>query len=307
MKVLVIGGSGFVGAALSRELSGAGHEVVVSTRKKTTSRRKLTWNPPELIAPDVIATFDAVINLAGESIFTERWTSDRKERIRSSRVDTTRALVQSLEKISPDPTLKNEGNKKPHVLISASAIGYYGPHGDEDVNEGTLPGSDFLAAVCEEWEAAALRANELGIRVVIARLGLVLGEGGGALLKMLGPFKAFVGGYIGSGRQWMSWVHIDDITRFIRYALEHESVSGPFNITAPQPVRNREFSSALGRALGRPSFFPVPALAIKLALGESGDVLLTGQRVISEKALKAGYTFKYTDVNEALKAILKEK
>jgi uncharacterized protein (TIGR01777 family) len=296
MKVLVIGGSGFIGSALSRELSGAGHEVVVSTRKKTTSIKKLTWNIPELIATDVISKFDAVVNLAGEKVFSERWTSERKEKIRSSRVDTTKALVESMR----------ASTNRPKVLINTSAIGYYGPHGDEDMNEGALPGSDFLSGVCKEWEVAALRASELGIRVVITRFGLVLGEGGGALSKMLGPFKSFVGGYIGSGKQWMSWVHINDITGFIRYALENESVAGPFNVTAPGPVRNKEFSSSLGKVLGRPAFFPVPALALKLALGEFGDVLLTGQRVISEKAVKAGYQFKYTDVNEALKAILKK-
>jgi uncharacterized protein (TIGR01777 family) len=297
MKVLVIGGSGFVGSALTRELSGAGHDIVVSTRKKTTSGNRLSWNPPELIAPDVISTFDAVINLAGENIFSERWTSAKKERIRSSRVDTTKALVESM----------SASTKRPDVLINASAIGYYGPHGDEDVNEETPPGGDFLAGLCEEWEAAALQAKELGIRVVIPRFGIILGEGGGALSKMLGPFKAFVGGYIGSGKQWMSWVHIDDITGFIRYAFENKSVSGPFNVTAPGPVRNREFGSALGKVLGRPAFFPVPALALKLALGEFGDVLLTGQRVVSGKAVKAGYMFKYTDVNDALKAILHKK
>jgi uncharacterized protein (TIGR01777 family) len=296
MKVLVIGGAGFIGSALSRELSGAGHEVVVSTRKKTTSIKKLTWNMPELIATDVISKFDAVVNLAGENVFSERWTSERKEKIRSSRVDTTKALVESM----------SASTNRPKVLINTSAIGYYGPHGDEDVNEGAQPGSDFLSGVCKEWEAAALRASELGIRVVITRFGLVLGEGGGALSKMLGPFKSFVGGYIGSGKQWMSWVHINDITGFIRYALENESVAGPFNVTAPGPVRNKEFSSSLGKVLGRPAFFPVPALALKLALGEFGDVVLTGQRAISEKAVKAGYTFKYTDVNEALKAILKK-
>jgi uncharacterized protein (TIGR01777 family) len=297
MKVLVIGGSGFVGSALTRELSGAGHDIVVSTRKKTTSGNRLSWNPPELIAPDVISTFDAVINLAGENIFSERWTSAKKERIRSSRVDTTKALVESM----------SASTKRPDVLINASAIGYYGPHGDEDVNEETPPGGDFLAGLCEEWEAAALQAKELGIRVVIPRFGIILGEGGGALSKMLGPFKAFVGGYIGSGKQWMSWVHIDDITGFIRYALENKSVPGPFNVTAPGPVRNREFGSALGKVLGRPAFFPVPALALKLALGEFGDVLLTGQRVVSGKAVKAGYMFKYTDVNDALNAILHKK
>jgi uncharacterized protein (TIGR01777 family) len=297
MKVLVIGGSGFIGSALTRELSGAGHEVVTSTRKKTASGNKLTWNPPELIAPDVISKFDAVINLAGENVFSGRWTSAKKERMRSSRVDTTKALVESM----------SASTRRPDVLVNTSAIGYYGPHGDEDVNEGTPPGSDFLAGLCEEWEAAALQANGLGIRVVITRFGIVLGERGGALSKMLGPFRSFVGGYVGSGKQWMSWVHIDDITGFIRYSLENESVSGPFNVTAPGPVRNREFSSALGKVLGRPAFFPVPALALKLALGEFGDVLLTGQRVVSERAVKAGYTFKYTDVNEALKAILKKE
>lgn len=297
MKVFVIGGSGFIGSALTRELSGAGHEVVISTRKETALQNKLTWTPPDLIPPDTISKFDAVINLAGENIFSERWTSAKKERIRSSRVDTTKALVESM----------GASMKRPDVLINASAIGYYGPHGDEDVNERTPPGGDFLAGLCEEWEAAALQANKLGIRVVIPRFGIILGEGGGALSKMLGPFKAFVGGYIGSGKQWMSWVHIDDITGFIRYALENKSVSGPFNVTAPGPVRNREFGSALGKVLGRPAFFPVPALALKLALGEFGDVLLTGQRVVSGKALKAGYIFKYTDVNDALKAILHKK
>lgn len=296
MKILVIGGSGFIGSVLTRELTGAGHEVVITTRKKTTSQKTLTWNPPDLIPPDTISKFDAVINLAGDSVFSDRWTPEKKERIRSSRVDTTKALVESMS-VSTD---------RPKVLINASAIGYYGPHGDEEVNEGVPPGSDFLAGVCEEWEAAALRANELGVRVVITRLGLVLGERGGALSKMLGPFKAFVGGYIGSGKQWMSWVHIDDITGFVRYAVENESVSGPYNVTAPKPVRNREFGSALGKVLGRPAFVPVPALALKLVLGEFGDVLLTGQRVISEKALRAGYTFKYADLNEALKAILKK-
>lgn len=296
MNVLIIGGSGFIGSALTRELSGAGHEVIVSTRKKTAAQKKLTWNPPDLIPPDTISQFDAVINLAGENVFSERWSSERKEKIRSSRVDTTKVLVESI-RASAD---------RPNVLINTSAIGYYGPHGDENVNEDAPHGSDFLAGVCREWEGAALSAEAAGVRVVITRFGLVLGESGGALSKMLGPFKAFVGGYIGSGRQWMSWVHIDDITGFIRYALENESVSGPYNVTAPGPVTNREFSSALGKVLGRPSFFPVPALALKLALGEFGDVLLTGQRVVPEKALKAGYTFKYTNVHDALKAILKK-
>ncbi len=199
------------------------------------------------------------------------------------------------------------GDLKPKVLISASAIGYYGAHGDEYVTEDARPASDFLAEVCKAWEAEALKAREFGVRVVLIRIGGVLESDGGALPPMTIPFKFFLGGPIGNGKQWFSWIHRDDVVGIIKYALENESISGPVNATAPNPVMNKEFSSALGKALDRPSWLAVPGFVVKLTLGELGNILLTGQRVLPEKALKAGYQFKYTDVNEALKAIFGKK
>jgi len=293
MNILITGGTGFIGTPLSRELRGAGHRVVVTTRRTSDSKDKLTWIPPGLIPAEVISRFDAVINLAGEPIAPGRWTKVKKERILASRINTTRALVESMR----------SAGTRPKVLISASAVGYYGAHGDEYVTEDTLPASDFLASVCKEWEAEAFRAQELGVRVVIIRIGGVLESDGGALPQMLIPFKFFLGGPIGSGKQWFSWIHRDDVVGIIQYVLEKETITGPVNATAPNPVSNREFSTALGRAFGSPSWFPVPGFMVKLTLGELGAVLLTGQRVMPVKALKAGYKFKYTDVNQALKAI----
>lgn len=299
MNIMLTGGTGFIGGALSRVLKDAGHNVVITTRRKTGSFAgalhvtPLQWRPPEVIPPDVISEIDAVINLAGESIAPKRWTEERKARILSSRVNTTRALVESM----------NNASVKPRVLISASAIGIYGPHGDEPVTEDSPPASDFLGDVCLKWEAEAYKAEELGVRVVTVRIGGVLEADGGALSQMIIPFKFFLGGPIGSGRQWFSWIHRDDIIGIITFALENDSISGPVNLTAPNPVTNREFSKALGITLHRPSFFAVPAFMVKLGLGELGGVLLTGQKVLPKKALDAGYTFKYTDVNEALEAI----
>ncbi|MEW6602417.1 MAG: TIGR01777 family oxidoreductase, partial [Nitrospirota bacterium] len=210
-----------------------------------------------------------------------------------SRVKTTRALVESVK----------NANARPKVLISASAIGYYGARGDEYVTEETPPADDFLADVCKQWEAEAYKALYLGTRVVTVRIGGVLAADGGALPQMAFPFKWFVGGPIGSGRQWFSWIHRDDIIGIIKFALENVSLSGPVNLTAPSPVTNREFSKALGKVLDRPSFIAVPGFVVRLALGELGAVLLTGQRVLPEKALKAGYKFKFTNVDEALRAI----
>jgi len=297
MNILITGGTGFIGAALSRELVSSAHNVIITTRRQTDSKEKLTWKPPALIPPDTISNIDAVINLAGESIASGRWTKTRKERIMSSRINTTRALVQSMQNVNPGPK----------VLISASAIGYYGPRGDEHVTEDTPPGTDFLAEVCKVWEAEALKAEELGVRVVLIRIGGVLESDGGALPKMIIPFKFFLGGPIGSGKQWFSWIHRDDIVGIIKYALENDSITGPLNLTAPQPVTNREFSSALGRVLGRPSWLSVPGFMVRLTLGELGDILLTGQRVLPEKALKEGYKFKYPDIDGALRAILDKK
>jgi uncharacterized protein (TIGR01777 family) len=296
MKILITGGTGFIGKPLKKELRNAGHELMITTRRKSIEIDKLTWSPPDLISSDIISTIDAVINLAGEPIAPRRWTEERKELILSSRINTTRALLQSIEK----------SDKRPKVLISASAVGYYGPHDDEPVNENGSPSSDYLASVCLQWEAEAQKAGDLGLRVVRVRIGGVLEADGGLLAQMVGPFKFFAGGPIGSGKQWFSWIHRDDVVGIIKYALENGSVSGPVNATAPNPVTNKEFSDALGRALNRPSSITVPAFAVKLALGELGSVILAGQRVIPERILEAGYEFKYPVIDEALKAIFKK-
>lgn len=297
MNILITGGSGFIGKSLTKELLAAGHNIIITTRRQTDSVDKLTWNPPDLIPKDRLSNIDAIINLAGESIASGRWTKARKERILSSRIDATRALVESIKNAGP----------RPKVLISSSAIGYYGAHGDELLNEDSPPASDFLASVCVKWEAEALKAKELGLRVVLIRTGGVLESDGGALPPMTIPFKFFLGGPVGSGKQWFSWIHMDDEVGIIKYALEHESVSGPVNATAPNPVTNKELSSAIGRALSRPSWLAVPGFAIKLALGELGGLVLTGQRVLPEKVLEAGYKFKYTDIDLALKTIFSKK
>ncbi|MEW6714276.1 MAG: TIGR01777 family oxidoreductase [Nitrospirota bacterium] len=297
MNILITGGTGFIGTPLSRELCNSGHTVVVTTRSPSDSKEKLTWNPPALIPSEVISGFDAVINLAGEPVAPGRWTKRRKELIMSSRIDTTRALVESIKKVS----------SKPKVLISASAIGYYGAHSDEYVTEDTPPASGFLAEVCKAWEWEAIKAEDLGIRVLRVRIGGVLEADGGALPKMMTPFKFFLGGPIGSGKQWFSWIHRDDVVGIVKYAIENESVSGAVNATAPNPVTNREFSSALGKAIHKPSWLAVPSLVVKLTLGELGGMLLTGQRVMPEKILRSGYKFKYDDLESALKAIFRKK
>lgn len=312
MNILITGGTGFIGSALSQEFSSSGHKVIIASRRKTPPKLEnieiVRWDIQTPLSSEIMSGIDAVINLAGESIASGRWTKRRKELILSSRINTTRALVESMKQISPNPSLlKGDKGGLPKVLISASAIGYYGPHGDEYVTEDTPPASDFLAEVCKGWEEEALKAQEFGVRVVLIRIGGVLESDGGALPVMAIPFKFFLGGSIGNGRQWFSWIHRDDVVGIIKYALENESLSGPVNATAPQPVTNKEFSSAIGKALGRPSWFSVPGFVVKLTLGELGGILLTGQRVLPEKALKAGYQFKYPEINEALRAIFGRK
>jgi uncharacterized protein (TIGR01777 family) len=293
MNILITGGTGFIGTPLTQELRKSGNDVTVTTRRQTDTKEKLSWNPPGLIPQNIISKFDGIINLAGEPIAPARWTEERKKGILSSRIDTTRALVESIK----------AADTKPKVLISASAIGYYGPHGDESLTEDTPPASDFLADVCVKWEAEALKAQESGVRVVTVRIGGVLEADGGALPQMIIPFKFFIGGPIGSGKQWFSWIHRDDVVGIMRYALENESVSGSVNATAPNSVTNKQFSTALGKALNRPSCLAVPGFMVELTLGELGAVLLTGQKVLPEKVLKAGYKFKYEDIEAALAAI----
>jgi uncharacterized protein (TIGR01777 family) len=235
---------------------------------------------------------DGVINLAGEPIAAKKWTHLQRHRIESSRVDGTNSLVQAIANAAV----------RPKFLISASAVGYYGPRGDETVTEETPPGNDFLSFVCRQWEEEAKKAEELGVRVARLRTGIVLGSGGGALAKMVEPFKFFVGGALGSGQQWMSWIQLEDHVRLILELIENTHMSGPVNATAPNPVRNKEFCQTLARVLHRPCWAPVPGFALKLLLGDMADMLLTGQKVIPAAAQKFGFRFRYPTLEEALQA-----
>lgn len=300
MKVLVSGGTGFVGRALCPGLLRAGHQVRVTTRNVEAAARRMP-SAVELVHPastqewaDAVSGCGAVVNLAGESIAEGRWTPSRKRALHRSRVATTRSLVDACG-TAGDP---------PRVFVSASAVGYYGPHGDEKLDESTPPGEDFLARLCVDWEAEATRVRELGLRLVLARIGVVLGAGGGALERMTVPFKLFVGGPIGTGKQWLSWVHVQDVVALLIDALTNERMSGPVNVVAPDARTMGDFSRALGAALRRPSWIPVPAFALRLALGEMAEMLLTGQRVVPAAAEAAGYRFRYRSLGDALAEIL---
>jgi len=306
MKILVTGSSGLVGTALVRALARAGHTVCRLVRPQSAGGEgakegfAVAWNPAtgELGGAGVGA--DAVVNLAGASIAGGRWSTRRKELLRASRIDTTRALVNALAKM----------NARPSVLVSASAIGYYGDRGDETLTEDSKPGTDFLAGLAQEWEAEALKAEALGIRVVLARFGIILAGEGGALAKMLTPFKLGAGGRLGSGNQWMSWVTLEDVVGILRFAIENTGVKGamnvapargPINIVAPQPVQNFAFTKILTKAVHRPALFPAPAFALRLALGEMADaLLLSSQRVAPQALEKLGYRFLHPDLTSAL-------
>jgi uncharacterized protein (TIGR01777 family) len=300
MKALVTGATGFVGRRLLVRLPGA----IVLSRGAERARADLRplevqtfeWNP--LAGPPpaaALAGIDAVFHLAGESVAQGRWTAAKKARIRDSREIGTRNLVAGLRGLS----------ERPGVLISASAVGYYGSRGDEELTEQSFPGSDFLADVCQIWEREALAARELGVRVVPIRIGVVLGPEGGALAKMLTPFSLGLGSPLGSGRQYMPWIHVDDLVELMLFAAGDETLRAPVNGVAPTPVTNREFTRALGRALGKPTFMPpIPGWAMKLLFGEFAQVLLASQRVVPRRALAAGFEFRFTDVQEALNDIV---
>jgi uncharacterized protein (TIGR01777 family) len=235
------------------------------------------------------------VNLAGASIADGRWTAERKALLRASRIDTTRALAGALAKM----------NARPSVLVSASAIGFYGDRGGETLTEESKPGSEFLAGLAQEWEAEALKAEALGIRVVLARFGIILAREGGALPKMMMPFKIGAGGKLGSGQQWMSWVTLEDVVGILRFAIENNSARGPINIVSPQPLQNAEFTKVLARAMHRPALFPAPAFALRLALGEMADaLLLSSQRVLPQVLEKLGYRFLQSDLSAALKSLV---
>ncbi len=297
MRVVISGGTGFIGRRLCAELIRAGHELLVLTRSIARNSNfagpgieLVEWTPD---APGewmkAIDGSNAVIHLAGKGIFDERWTEQVKRELRESRIATTRLIVDAIEHAA----------ERPGVLISASAIGYYGDTGDTRTQEDAPAGEDFLAQLCRDWEAEAERAVDLGLRVSIPRIGIVLEEGGGALEKMLPIYKLGLGGPFASGRQWFPWIHLDDVIRAITYALDH-NLEGPYNVIAPGNVRMAEFGSALGRALHRPSWLPVPAFALKIALGESADFLLAGQHIYPDKLVRAGFEFEFSDVDSAL-------
>ena len=289
MRVLVTGGTGFVGAALCRALRGAGHAVRVVTRDPSHAEDSaIAWDD----VPTATREADAIVNLAGEPIAARRWTDEQKERIRESRVQATRALVAAMAACE----------RRPAVLLNASAVGYYGAHGDEPLDESAAAGTGFLADVCAAWEAETREAERLGLRVVRLRLGIVLAADGGALARMLPPFRAFVGGPLGSGEQWMSWIHRDDVTGIVVAALESDRWRGAVNVTAPHPVTNADFARALGRTLSRPAVLRAPEALLRLAVGEMADMLLTGQRVVPRVAEDRGYRWRYPDLSGALRA-----
>jgi len=301
VKIVIAGGTGFLGRPLTARLVSDGHDVVVLTRNAGTraAARTAVWSPGDDLHnagawPGEIDGADAVINLAGESIAGRRWSPAHKQHVLDSRVRATRSLVSAIDQAA----------RPPAVLISGSAVGYYGPLGDELVVETTPAGSDFLAQVCKQWEAEANDAASPRTRVVCIRTGLVLERDGGALAQMLPPFKFGVGGPVGSGRQYWPWIHRADWIDLVRWAVHTEAASGPLNATAPNPVRNVEFARSLGWALRRPSFMPAPAFALRLLLGEMADaLLLAGQRAIPATAETLGFSFKYAKIDDAFGAI----
>ena len=300
MKIAVTGATGLIGSALSERLHKEGNEVLVVTRRRNLSSpfTVVPWDPERgELETSALEGIDAVVHLAGETI-AKRWTRAKKERIRASRVEGTNLLVEGLKSLS----------KPPSVLIGSSAIGFYGNRGDEELDETSAPGTGYLPEVCQAWEAATARASELGMRVVNLRTGIVLSTKGGALGEMLLPFKLGLGGPVGSGTQWMSWIHIDDVVGGYHFALHQAEQSGVFNLTAPKPARNAEFTKALGRALGRPAFLPAPGFALKLVFGEMAqDLLLDGQKVLPRRLESAGYKFQHPDLGAALTDVISSR
>jgi uncharacterized protein (TIGR01777 family) len=307
MRIFVTGGTGAVGSRLIPRLRERNDQVVVLSRRAALARKKfgsdctVVEGNPMQAGPwmDTINDCDAVVHLAGENVFRRRWRAAVKTLLHDSRVLSTQNVVQALLK---NPQRPSGGAK---VLVNASAIGYYGPTGDEELTEDSPPGNDFLAQVCVDWENAARAVEAGGVRLVIARIGVVLDREAGALKKMLTPFKLFVGGPIGSGRQYVSWIHNYDLVSQIVFALDHGDTRGPMNGTAPQPVTNKEFSKALGRVLHRPSFMRVPKFALRIRFGGVAGLITTGQRVLPKKALDLGFQFQFPDIDGALQDVLK--
>lgn len=301
MNISIIGGTGLIGRALAEELVRSGDDVTVLSRDpgraKSIPRGASvgewnTYDPNRNV--EIIEKSDAVINLAGASIM-KRWSKSNKRKIRQSRVETGKLITESI----------SQAKKKPSVLIQASAVGYYGSRGNEEITEGSVPGEGFLAGVAVEWEDSTAPVEKMGVRRVVVRTGVVLSRKVGALPMTALPFRFFFGGPLGSGRQWMPWIHLDDVARAIGFLIKNKDAGGVFNITSPQPVTNREFSRALGRALHRPAVFRVPAFLIRLLLGEMSTVVLEGQKAMPAKIIDLGFRHRFPDIESALKDLLK--
>ena len=303
MKVLITGATGLIGRSLCRLLTNDGHIVIGVSRAGQKASglgvaemyqwETLAGPPPESALDQV----DAIINLAGEPIAGRRWSDQQKKSIRDSRVVTTRNLVEGIRL----------AGRKPQVLVSSSAVGFYGNRVDEKLEEASAAGRGFMSEVCQEWEREATRASDFGVRVVLVRTGVVLSSQGGALQKMLPPFKLGVGGRLGSGKQWFPWIHIADIAGIFRHTVLNSSLVGPVNSAAPEPVTNAEFTRELGRVLHRPVFLPVPEIALRALMGEMADVLFDSQRVVPTAALASGYEFEYPSIWRALEDVLRIK
>ena len=298
MKILIVGATGMIGRALVLRLARDGHDVRALVRSlsraESTLGQGVTLLGPDAQLDRVVAEVDAVVNLAGEPVAGARWTEARKRALRLSRVDLTRGLVEAMARTS----------RRPRVLVNASAVGFYGDRGDEALTEDSGAGSGFLATLTRDWEAAALEATPLGVRVVCLRLGVVLGADGGALDRLVLPFSLGLGGPLGSGRQHMPWVHVDDVAEVVARALEEDRLRGPINVVAPESIDNRTFARALGRALGRPAVIPVPALALRALFGEAASVMTSSQRVAPTRLNALGHTFLYPALSQALEGIL---
>jgi len=307
MRVLITGGTGLIGSELTNNLCADGHEVIVLSRSGRSdvllpSRAQVArWDGRTAEGwGHLVNDVDAIVNLAGESIaganpLAGRWTPARKKRILESRLQAGQAIQQALA----------AATKRPSVLVQGSAVGYYGPRGDELITEEAGPGNDFLADVCQQWEAGAAGAEALGVRVAVIRTGVVLSMGGGALPFMALPFRFFVGGPLGSGRQYVPWIHEEDQVAAIRFLIEHSGLRGAFNLSAPKPLTSAAFSSVIGRTLRRPSYMPAPAFAFRLAFGELATLLVDGQRQIPRRLQQSGFRFKYEDADSALKDLLR--
>ena len=305
MRVFLTGGTGLIGSRIVQKLRARGDVPVVLSRSAGPARQKLgegveVVEGDPMLAGDWTAKVegcDAVLHLAGENVFGKRWNPAFEQLLVDSRIKSTNNIAQALMR-SP-----RRADGSPKTLVNASAIGIYGPHGDEELTEESPPGSDFLAKLCVDWESAARSVEAAGVRSTQVRVGIVLDKKGGALAKLLTPFKMFVGGPVGSGKQYMAWIHHDDIVGLFLFALDTPGCVGPINGTAPHPVTNRDFSKALGKALHRPAIFPTPGFALKILLGKAGELVTNGQRVVPKKALALGYPFRYPTLDGALAEI----